>query len=284
VDAFTEDNGMNYLLLPQHLSFTFLNSYADAEPLLQRQQLNLETMPRIVVYPVAAYSAVHHLARVQIEQLQALLAARPSTPGGLLPYLPLHNAAQVFHSQVAYLTFTNGAGVRYVTAFSQEASPITNQQLIYTFQGLTDDGQYYVAAFFPVTTAVLPDTVKVDDWEAFSVNYSTYLAETKAVLNDLTPLDFTPDFTLLDAVVASLRVEPDVELSGAETTVSPDERVLMAPTSVYQVYDSDNGLYRLYRVEMGGRSQQLAEQRYNILPAPDAAHAQPVRLRCLRDA
>jgi hypothetical protein len=233
VDAFTEDNGMNYLLLPQHLSFTFLNSYADAEPLLQRQQLNLETMPQIVVYPVAAYSAMHHLARVQIEQLQAMLAAQPSTPGGTMPYLPLHNAAQVFHSQVAYLAFTNGAGVRYVTAFSQDASPLTNQHLIYTFQGLTDDGRYYVAAFFPVKTAVLPDTVQVDDWEAFSVNYSTYVAETKAALNDLTLLDFTPDFTLLDAVVASLRVEPDVELRGAETAVFPDKRVLMAPTHSY---------------------------------------------------
>jgi len=273
VDAFTEDNGMNYLLLPQHLSFTFTNSYADAEPLLQRQQLNVETMPQIVVYPVAAYSAMHHLARVQVEQLQALLAARPSTPGGSLPYLPLHNAAQVFHCQVAYLAFANGAGVRYVTAFSQEASPITNQQLIYTFQGLTDDGQYYVAAFIPVKTAVLPDTVKVDDWEAFSVNYSTYLAETKAVLNDLTPLDFTPDFTLLDAVVASLRVEPDVELREVETAMFLDERVLIAPIGVYQVYDSDNGLYRLYRVETDGHPQQVAEQRYNILPAPDGAHA-----------
>lgn len=273
VNAFTEDNGMNYLLLPQHLSFTFLNSYADAEPLLQRQQLNLETMPQIVVYPATAYSAMHPLARTQIEQLQAMLAAQPSTPGGTMPYLPLHNAAQVFHSQLAYLAFTNGAGVRYVTAFSQDASPVTNQHLIYTFQGLTNDGQYYVAAFFPVKTAVLPDTVQVDDWEAFSVSYSTYVAETKAALNDLTLLDFTPDFTRLDAVVASLRVEPDVELRGAQTAVFPDERMLIAPIGVYQVYDSDNGLYRLYRVETDGRPQQVAAQRYNMLPAPDAAHA-----------
>jgi putative hemolysin len=269
VDAFTEDNGMNYLLLPQHLSFTFLNSYADAEPLLQRQQLNLETMPQIVVYPATAYSAMHPLARTQIEQLQAMLAAQPSTPGGTMPYLPLHNAAQVFHSQLAYLAFTNGAGVRYVTAFSQDASPVTNQHLIYTFQGLTNDGQYYVAAFFPVKTAILPDTVQVDDWEAFSVSYSTYVAETKAALNDLTLLDFTR----LDAVVASLRVEPDVELRGAETAVFPDERMLIAPIGVYQVYDSDDGLYRLYRVETDGRPQQVAAQRYNMLPAPDAAHA-----------
>ena len=272
VDAYTTDSGMDYLLLPQHLAFTFPNSYADADPLLRRQQLNLETMPQIVVYPVTAYSAMQPLVGRQIEQLQVLLAERPSIPGGTLPYLPLHNAAQVFHSQLAYLAFANGAGVRYVTAFSQESSPITNQQLIYTFQGLTEDGQYYVAAFFPVTTAVLPDTVQVDDWEAFSLNYATYVAETKAALNDLTPFDFTPDLTLLDAGVTSLRVEPDVELNGVETAVSPDETVLIGPMGVYQLYDGDHGLYRLYRVEMNG-PQQVAEQRYPLLPAPDAAHA-----------
>jgi hypothetical protein len=273
VAAFTEDYGMDQLLLPQHLAFTFPNSYADAEPLLQRQQLNLETMPQIVVYPAADYAATHPLAKAQIDQLKVLLAAKPSVPGGTMPYLPIHNAAQVFHSQLAYLKFTNGAGIRYVTAFSQEASPTTNQQLIYTFQGLTDDGQYYVAAFFPVKTAVLPDTIQVDDWEAFSLNYPTYVAETKALLNDLTPHDFTPDLSLPDAVVTSLRVEPDVDLSGVEKAVSPVELGGWQPIGAYQVYDPDNSLYRLYRVEMDGSPRQVAEQRYPLLPAPDAAHA-----------
>lgn len=145
---------------------------------------------------------------------------------------------------------------------------MTNQHLIYTFQGLTDDGQYYVAAFFPVKTAVLPDTVQVDDWEALSLNYSTYVAETKAMLNDL-----TPDLTLLDAIVTSLQVRPDVELRWTESAVTRGEPVLIAPFGVYQVYDSDDGLYRLYRVFERGRSQQMAEQRYPLLPAPDAAHA-----------
>jgi hypothetical protein len=273
VEAFTADNDMDYLRLPQHLAFIFANSYAEADPLLQRQQLNLETMPRIVVYQADAYAAMHPLARAQIEQLQALLAERPSIPGGTLPYLPLINAAQVFHSQVAYLTFANGTGVRYVTAFSQDASPVTNQQLIYTFQGLTDDGQYYMAAFFPVKTTDLPDTVQVEDWEGFSATYSTYVAETKAALNDLSPADFTPDLTLLDEVVTSLRVEPDVMLRGAGTAVPPDELARIAPLGVYQVHDGDTGLYRLFRVEADGRPRQVAERRYPLLPAPDAAHA-----------
>jgi hypothetical protein len=216
VNAFTEDTGMDQLLVPQHLAYTFADSYTDDEPLLQRPQLNLTTMPQIVVYPAADYAATQPMAQDQIDQLKDLLTAKPSAPDGPMPYLPLNNAAQVFNSQVAYLEFENGSGVRYVTAFSQDASPTTNEHLLYTFQGLTDDGDYYVAAFFPVTTADLPDTAQVDDWDAFNINYPTYVAETEAMINDLSPLDFTPNLTLLDDVVTSLQVEPDVDLNGLE--------------------------------------------------------------------
>ena len=106
-------------------------------------------------------------------------------------------------TQLAYLSFANGAGVRYVTAYSQGVGSITNSQVVYTFQGLTEDGAYYIAAFFPMTTPALPDAELVEDWEAFSANYSTYVAATRAMLNNLAPLDFTPDLTLLDALVSS---------------------------------------------------------------------------------
>jgi hypothetical protein len=71
-----------------------------------------------------------------------------------------------------------------------------------------------VAVFFPVTTAVLPDRMEVEDYESFIANYVVYLVETTAVLNQLSPAEFTPNLTLLDAVVTSLRVEPDRELFG----------------------------------------------------------------------
>lgn len=268
VDAFTDDDGMSYMLLPQHLAFSFANSYVSDDPLLQRQQLNLETMPRIVVYPAAAYAAMHPLAGTQIEQLQALLEARPTAPGGSLPYLPLQNAAQVFHSQLAYLTFANGAGVRYVTVFAQGVNPITNQEIIYTFQGLTDDGQFYVAAFFPVTTAVLPDTVQVEDWDAFHANYDTYISETTADLDQLPPTAFTPELTLLDALVTSLRIEPG--------TLATDDLAYRLPIFVEQLpsvaplelnidpaaglitYQKDRQLW-LSQADLSGDSFTLAE-------------------------
>jgi hypothetical protein len=33
---------------------------------------------------------------------------------------------------------------------------VLESQVFYTFQGLTDDGQFYVAAFFPVQTGIFP--------------------------------------------------------------------------------------------------------------------------------
>jgi hypothetical protein len=126
-----------------------------------------------------------------------------------LPLLPLTNAAQVFHAQEQYLDSGYVQGLRFISQYSQDPHPIMlNQQLFYTFQGFTDDDAHYVAAFFPLTTAILPDTIEVKDWEAFHANYDAYLAETTAELNQLPPSGFTPDLTLLDALVTSLRIKP----------------------------------------------------------------------------
>jgi len=273
IDAYTAESGMSYLLLPQHIAFNFTNGYLDDNPLVHQSGLNMETLPRLVVYPAATYAAMHPLAKAQIEQLQILLETRPSIPGGTLPYLPLQNAAQVFHSQLAYQSFANGAGVRYVTAYSQGVGSITNSQLMYTFQGLTEDEAYYIAAFFPVTTSTLPDAEMVEDWEEFSANYLTYVADTRAMLDNLAPLDFNPDLTLLDALVSSLRVEPEVEFAGVEAAAPPLDFGDRPPVGVYQIYDGEENLYRLYRVELDGRSNQVAAQPNPLLPAPDAAHA-----------
>ena len=53
----------------------------------------------------------------------------------------------------------------------------------------------------------------MEDWDAFSAEFPTYLGETKETFNALTAADFTPDLTRLDALVTSLRVEPDVTLN-----------------------------------------------------------------------
>jgi hypothetical protein len=86
-----------------------------------------------------------------------------------------------------------------------------SQELFYTFQGFTNDGAYYVAAFFPLTTTVLPDTITEGDWTVIretEASYTAYLSETVTILDHLPPTKFTPDLSRLDAVLTSLRLEP----------------------------------------------------------------------------
>jgi hypothetical protein len=194
-----------WLAIPEHIRFTF----ADPDLPLERRRMgfNLAAEGQILIFPLAKLADMNPLVQTQIEALRNLLAERGTVPAGELPSLPLTNSAQVFHAQVQYLDSGNIQGLRFISQHSQDPHPIMlSQELFYTFQGFTADGTYYVAAFFPLTTAALPDTIEVEDWGAFHANYDTYLLETTVHLDQLPPSEFTPTLTLLDAVVTSLRV------------------------------------------------------------------------------
>jgi hypothetical protein len=190
---------------PEHLRFTF----ADPGLSQRRRQIgaNLAVEAQILVYPLTKLANINPLVQTRIETLQNLLAETGTLPAGELPLLPVINSAQVFHAQAQYLTFSNIQGLRFISQYSQDPRPILlSQELFYTFQGFTDDSAYYLAAFFPVTTSVLPDTIEVENWEAFDANYAGYMTETTTVLDQLPPEEFTPSLYLLDAVITSLRL------------------------------------------------------------------------------
>ena len=196
----TADNP-GWIVWPEHLRFTF--------PYQRTSDISEAVFgpPRILIYSAEAYSMMSDSARAEIEELQALLEARPTEIETEIPALPLINAAQVFHAQVKYLDFQNGEGVHFITHYSQDVSPITDQNVFYTFQGLTSDGAYYVAAYFPITAAGLTDAQAPEDWEAFNARYQEYLTETVSHLDALSPTDFGPDLEILDQVIRSLEVD-----------------------------------------------------------------------------
>jgi hypothetical protein len=124
--------------------------------------------------------------------------------------LPPSNALQVFRAQVEYLSFANGSGVRYLTQMAQGMGLINNQELFYTFQGLTGDGAQYVTFFFPVTLPALPDSpaIRNVDYPNFAENYASYVQETVAIVNAEPPAAFIPDLALLDELVRSITITP----------------------------------------------------------------------------
>lgn len=191
---------------PEHLCFTIVGPREQND--FEGMRVATASQSQILIYPAGEYRTMSELAKAEIEELQALLETRPPAPENEIPLLPLINAAQVFHAQVKYLDFQNGSGVRFVTQYSQDMGPVTNQNIFYTFQGLTQDGAYYVAAYFPVTADGLSDEPIIEDWDAFAAGYQDYLAGTVNHFDALSPHGFGPDLDILDGVIQSLMVNP----------------------------------------------------------------------------
>lgn len=163
--------------------------------------------PQIFIYPVKDLEKVNEGAGKIVASLQTLLQSPQEIPN--MPFLPLFNAKQVMHTQLQYLDFKNGQGLRYLTEFSQGIVPINNYDLIYTYQGLTSDGKYYVAAVLPVNHPSLPADEKVTGKEPpeFTNDYPAYLANVVKTLNPQAANTFTPDLTQLDAMLSSLEIK-----------------------------------------------------------------------------
>ena len=113
------------------------------------------------------------------------------------------------HTQVQYLDFKGGKGLRYLTEFDQAMMPVNNDELFYTYQGLTSDGKYYVAAVLPVNHPSLPLDGKVTGNEPpeFTANFPAYLANTVNGLNSQAANSFTPNLSDLDAMMMSIEIK-----------------------------------------------------------------------------
>jgi len=179
---------------PEHLRFAFGNDRLSRIVRYRDRQL--------LLYPINAYRELFRKAPWEqakfdkkIKLLKKLIASSPESVTEVIPVLPPVEDLQLFWSQIRYLDFAGGAGVRFVTRYSMEASPTTNEHIFYTFQGLTSDGRYYISAFYPISAKGLPETKVVEA----TVNF----------LNRLASADFTPDLDKMDDMVKSLRfVEP----------------------------------------------------------------------------
>jgi hypothetical protein len=184
-----------WMVLPEHTVST-LAGYPISEHLLK---------PQIFVYPAADLAATNEGAGKIAADLDALLKSHQ--PGKYMPFMPLFNAQQVLHAQVKYLDFKNGKGVRFVTQFDQAPLPVNNNELFYTFQGLTSDGKYYVAATLPLNLAGLPADEKfTGDSAEFMSGFAKYLEDTAATLDAAAASAFTPDLSALDAMMQSIEI------------------------------------------------------------------------------
>jgi hypothetical protein len=174
--------------------------------------------PIVQIYPLAAYEALAPSISDTVTQLQQILTAKPADFQNGIPLLPIENAAQIFRAQVSYIDFQNGSGIGFLTQYAQNFDPVNNNELFYTFQGLTADGKYWVSIFLPVNASFLQPsyddpTVPADGIPAPDQNsanldteYTTYYSAMVQKLNATSVDAFNPTLECIQSFVHSLNV------------------------------------------------------------------------------
>jgi hypothetical protein len=167
--------------------------------------------PHISIYPIQRYSELlPDYIPGRASALQTLIGG--GAAGDSLPFLPVFNASQTFYAQFQVKPFVSGSGIRYLTLYAQYYAPVNNNDLFYTYQGLTSDGQYWISAILPINNSILPanaDNPPGDvSWEEFSNNFEPYITDMVAQLDAQPPDAYIPSLSLLDELVASIIIQP----------------------------------------------------------------------------
>jgi hypothetical protein len=176
--------------------------------------------PQLFVYPAQDYAALNSAAAQSIDRLRAVLddpSAQINT--GLLPNVPFFTSVPAYSAVPKVISFENGVGIRFLTQYGQSAAPANNQELFYQFQGLTNDGAYYIIAILPITAPGLADSS--DPAQAVPIagvaypslgdpnaDWKGYYTAVTELLDNTPPTTFTPTLAQLDALIKSINVTP----------------------------------------------------------------------------
>jgi hypothetical protein len=177
-----------------------------------------EMMPaRIYVFPVSSdYRYLNPSETIdfwgrEVASLRSLLAQRPKLTGlttaqgeSLIPFLPPINAGGFLVGKQDYLSFRNGAGLRYLVQFAQEVRTASHADTIYTYQGMTNDGKYYVAAHFPAFLAT-PPNLSIPQ-PGTQKDLDNYYVQLRRIVDQTNNAGFLPNLDSLDSIMTSLMI------------------------------------------------------------------------------
>lgn len=184
--------------------------------------------PRINVFPVQEFVKLGgDSASKKVYRLSQMIASQPVNPPGEMPMLLGEPNGQLMHAGMEYLKFQNGSGIRYLTQYGEQPWPMDNNLLFYTFQGLTEDGGFYISAVLPVNHPPLEGDdglVRMqEDYTKFQSNYPVYVDYIQKQLNAEQANSFTPNLASLDAMIKSLSVNKRAPEAGptSKPTATP---------------------------------------------------------------
>ncbi len=180
--------------MPQHVK-VLLNLYA-----LNGTQYE----PHILIFRSDKYSQYAENTANIINAMQSL----QYVDGQPLP----ESLGSNFMAQTHAVNFKNGRGVRYLTQVFTNFNPVNNSDLLYYYQGMTDDGKYYIEVILPIGASFLAADDNINtplpaDGIPFDMNnFQGYLDAITQRLNSTDTFSFTPYLEHLDAMIESMQV------------------------------------------------------------------------------
>lgn len=142
--------------------------------------------------------------------LQKILRERPDKFARRrdIPDIPNNNAAPSILSRFQYLEYRSGTGILFLTQYSQEIepNPVNNEELTLVFQGITNDGKYYLAARLAITHPSLPKGIDFTNHVERDRQWS-YLKKGEKELDGFPEESFQPSLKSLKALLSSIYVE-----------------------------------------------------------------------------
>lgn len=205
---------------PEHVAFGLVGTYP-YEPASFIK-------PEIHVYPTAdfrktfaPFKGMNAEVERTLKRLRLLLRTRPRDFAGVPPFLPpLTPDTVALRARTHYVSFRGGSGLACVIQTQQDEMPVNNQNLSYKFQGLTDDGRFFVTAVFPVAAPFLAndrDVARFDGFDyadcyncpaerAFKRKYRAYADRLARRLELLPVTGFAPRLDFYDELLSSIEI------------------------------------------------------------------------------
>ena len=209
----SEDDKPDYVH-PSYISFEFRNKEENLE-----RESNYDK--QISIYPTEEYGRMYSIDESysqwfdeDIKSFKKLLSAKKAHKNTNTRFLEATDGSFEFKSHLKYLSFKNGKGVGFVTEIAMEPSIINNKELIWVFEGITNDGKYYILASFPVRASFLPNTstdefegYSSDNYEKLSKNNKKYVSLIKRRLDTFPANQFQPNLENIEELISSLKIK-----------------------------------------------------------------------------
>ena len=179
----------------------------------------------IAVYPIDDFPRMYAVNKSSVKALEKevngfkkVLKDKNFRIENQIPYLRFIDSTQVFQVKVKHFPFQNGKGILFLTFWDTQVELPSNRQLRYVFEGLSDDGKYYVLAEMPASVSFLPDDSS-EEYEGYKINWNKLqdkvemkrFAEVNkkiaARLEKLPQNQFKPELKYFEEIISSLKIE-----------------------------------------------------------------------------